>query len=510
MDFGVVEESRKGKEGIIMEKQTNNRGQWASNIGFLMAAVGSAVGLGNIWGFPYKMGANGGFAFLVVYMVLVAFAGIAIMLGELALGRKTGLGVIGAYQTLYKKFAWVGWLGFLSGFLILSFYSVLGGYTLRYAFGFIMEIFSEGAGFGGMGSGEFFGAFTSSGGTSMLFHGIFMAITVLIVMGGIESGIEKFTKVAMPALLIMLVVVIIRSLTLEGASTGVAFMFAPNWEAFSEIGFMRVLKTAAGQMFFSLSLGMGCMITYGSYLSKQENLEKNAIIVPVADSIFALMAGLAVMPAVGAFMSQGVEGISFGAGPGLLFVTLHQVFSVGMGGVIGNLFGFVFYFLVFIAAVTSAISLLEVCTAYFVDKQVSQGKGSGRKKLTIIVGAMIFVVGIPVCLDGLGAGVAGGAMIDSPAVMFGMAEVRMAFDCWLDFYDMIAEGVFMPLGAIMMSILIGWVLGTEVIKEEVEATPNLLMKSYKFWDICFKFIVPIAITFVLIGQIDDFFGLGIF
>ena len=488
----------------------NNRGQWGSNFGFLMAAVGSAVGLGNIWGFPYKMGANGGFAFLIVYLMLVVFVGFATMLGEIALGRKTGLGVIGTYKVLNKKFAWVGWLGFLSGFLILGFYSVLGGFTLRYALGFLMELFSKGAGFGGMGSGEFFGSFILNGGANVMFHAIFMALTIIIVMGGIASGIEKFTKVAMPALLVMLLVVIIRSLTLEGASTGVAFMFAPNFGAFSEIGFMKVLKTAAGQMFFSLSLGMGCMITYGSYLSKQENLEKNAIIIPCADTIFALLAGLAVMPAVGAFMSQGVEGISFGAGPGLLFVTLHQVFSVGMGGFIGNLFGFVFYFLVFIAAVTSSISLLEVCTAFFIDRRVEKGQSTNRKMITIVVGIAIFLVGIPVCLDGLGSGVAGGATIDIPAVVFGMSEVRVAFDCWLDFYDMIAEGVFMPLGAILMSVLIGWILKAKIIKDEVEASPGIMMKAYAFWDICFKFLVPIAIFFVLMGQLDDFFGLGIF
>ncbi|WP_019227158.1 MULTISPECIES: sodium-dependent transporter [Sedimentibacter] len=487
----------------------NNRGQWASNIGFLMAAVGSAVGLGNIWGFPYKMGASGGFAFLIVYLVLVIFVGFATMLGELALGRKTGLGVIGTYKVLSQKFAWVGWLGFLSGFFILSFYSVLGGYTLRYALGFLMELFSEGAGFGGLGSGAFFGSFIINGGQNILFHGIFMALTVLIVMGGISSGIEKFTKVAMPALLVMLVIVIIRSVTLEGASTGLAFMFAPNFSAFQELGFMKVLKTAAGQMFFSLSLGMGCMITYGSYLSKNEDLEKNAMIIPIADTIFALMAGCAVMPAVGAFMYQGVEGISFGAGPGLLFVTLHQVFSVGMGGFIGNLFGFMFYFLVFIAAVTSSISLLEVCTAYFIDRKVQKGEEPNRKKLSTIVGFLIFIIGIPVCLDGLGSGVAGGATIDIPAVVFGMDEVRMAFDCWLDFYDMISEGVFMPLGAILMSVMIGWVLKTGVIKEEIENS-GIKMRAYAFWDICFKYLVPIGILFVLIGQIDDFFGMGIF
>ena len=432
------------------------------------------------------------------------------MLGELALGRKYGLGVIGTYRLIGKKYEWIGWLGFLSGFFILGFYSVLGGYTLRYTFGFLLEMFSKGAGFGGMGSGEFFGSFIVNGGGNLLYHAIFMALTIYIVMGGISSGIEKFTKVAMPALFIMLVVVIIRSVTLEGAFVGLQFMFVPNFAAFTEIGFMKVLKTAAGQMFFSLSLGMGCMITYGSYLTKSENLEKNAMIIPIADTIFALCAGLAVMPAVGAFMYQGVEGISFTGGPGLLFITLHQVFSVGMGGFIGNLFGVIFYFLVFIAAITSAISLLEVCTAFFIDRKVEKGEAPNRKIITIITGFAIFLVGSLVCLDGLGSGVAGGAIIDPPGVLLGMENIRVAFASWLDFYDMISEGVFMPLGAILMSLIIGWALKTKTIKEEVEASPGVQMVAYKFWDICFKFIVPIGIFLVLIGQLDDFFGLKIF
>ena len=492
-----------------MDKESS-RGQWGSNFGFLMAAIGSAVGLGNIWGFPYKMGANGGFAFLLVYLILVSFVGFAVMLGELSLGRKYGLGVIGTYRLISKKYTWIGWLGFFSGFLILGFYSVLGGYTLRYAFGFLMEMFSKGAGFGGMGSGEFFGSFIVNGGGNLMFHAIFMALTIIIVMGGISSGIEKFTKVAMPALFIMLVVVIIRSITLEGAFVGLQFMFAPNFAAFSEIGFMKVLKTAAGQMFFSLSLGMGCMITYGSYLSKSENLEKNALIIPIADTIFAVLAGLAVMPAVGAFMYQGVEGISFGQGPGLLFITLHQVFSVGMGGFVGNLFGVIFYFLVFIAAITSSISLLEVCTAFFIDRKVEKGEVANRKKITVITGFVIFLVGSLVCLDGLGSGVDGGALINPPGVLLGMQDIRAAFASWLDFYDMISEGVFMPLGALLMSLIIGWGLKTKTIKEEVEASPSVQMAAYKFWDICFKFIVPIGMVLVLLGQLDDFFGLGIF
>ena len=490
--------------------EQEKRGQFGTNFGFLMAAIGSAIGLGNIWGFPYKMGANGGFIFLIIYLALVSFVGFSVMLGELALGRKYGMGVVGTYKKISEKYTWIGWLGWLSGFLILAFYSVLGGFCLRYFLGFLLELFSAGAGFGGMDSGAFFGSFIINAPLSILYHAIFMGSTIIIVMGGISGGIEKFTTVAMPALFIMMIIVVIRSVTLEGAFVGLEFMFKPDLEALKEIGLMRVLKTAAGQMFFSLSLGMGCMITYGSYLSKDENLEKNAMIIPIADTCFATLSALAVLPAVGAFMYQGVEGVSFGAGPGLLFVTLHRVFSVGMGGFMGNFFGALFYFLVFIAAVTSSISLLEVCTAYFIDKRVEKGLEPDRKKITLIVGLTIFFLGFPVAMDGLGAGVAGGAMIDIPATLFGMKEVRVAFDCWLDFYDMISEGVFMPLGAMLMSLLIGWKLKTTLIKEEVEATPGYQMRAYNFWDICFKFLVPAVMLFVLLGQLDDFFGLGIF
>jgi len=490
--------------------EQEKRGQWGTNFGFLMAAIGSAIGLGNIWGFPYKMGANGGFIFLIIYLLLVSFVGFATMLGELTLGRKYGMGVIGTYRKISEKYTWIGWLGWLSGFLILAFYSVLGGFTIRYCIGFLMEMFSAGAGFGGLDSGGFFGSLILSAPMSILFHAIFMGATILIVMGGVQGGIEKFTAVAMPTLFVMVIIVVIRSVTLEGAFVGLEFMFKPNLDIIKEVGLMRVLKIAAGQMFFSLSLGMGCMITYGSYLSKKENLEWNAMFIPLADTSFAVLSALAVLPAVGAFMYQGVEGVSFGAGPGLLFVTLHRVFSVGMGGFMGNFFGAFFYFLVFIAAVTSSISLLEVCTAFFIDKAVEKGEEPNRKKYTLILGLVIFFLGFPVAMDGLGAGKAGGAMIDIPATIFGMKEVRVAFDCWLDFYDMISEGVFMPLGALLMSLIIGWKLKTTVIKEEVEASPGIKMKRYGFWDICFKFIVPVAMALVLMGQLDDFFGLGIF
>ena len=377
----------------------NKRGQWGSNFGFLMAAIGSAVGLGNIWGFPYKMGMNGGGAFLLVYLILVICVGFSTMLGELALGRKYGRGAVGTYAAISKKWTWVGYMGVASGFFILAFYSVLGGMVLRYMVGFILQMFG-GNGFGGLGSGEFFGQFTTGGGTMLLYYAIFMIINIVIVSGGIESGIEAFSKIAMPALAAILVVVIVYVACQPGAGEGYKFMFVPDFAILGQ-DFFGVLKTAAGQMFFSLSLGMGCMITYGSYMSKEQNLDNNMVLIPIADTMVAIMAGMAVMPACAAF------GLDYGRGPGLLFVTLHEVFITGMGGFIGSLMGFLFYLLVLIAAVTSSISLLEVCTAYLIDKKIEKGEEPNRKKITILIASIIFIVGIPVALDGLGAGRAG-------------------------------------------------------------------------------------------------------
>ena len=354
----------------------NNKGQWSSNFGFLMAAIGSAVGLGNIWGFPYKMGANGGGAFLLVYVILVVFVGFAVMLGELTIGRKTGKGAVGAYRALNKKLPWVGYMGVGSAFLILGFYSVLGGMVMRYMLGFLVNMFG-GAGFAAEG---FFGSWIANMPGMVGFYALFMLLNIVIVMGGISGGIEKFSQVAMPALAVMLVTVIVYVACQPGAMEGYKFMFVPDFSVFDSLkSFFDVLKSAAGQMFFSLSLGMGAMITYGSYLSKSEDLNTNTIIIPVADTIVAIMAGMAVMPACSAF------GMDYGQGPGLLFNTLQTVFMDGMGGFIGNLMGFLFYTLVFIAAITSSISLLEVNTAYIIDKRLEKGKKVNRKSITVIM-----------------------------------------------------------------------------------------------------------------------------
>ena len=358
----------------------NKRGSWASNFGFLMAAIGSAVGLGNIWGFPYKMGKSGGFTFLIVYLLLGLFVGLIIMVSELALGRMTRKSPIDAYKMVSKKFGWIGWLAVFAPFVIMSFYSVLGGYVLQYmslnlaelAFG-LSEIFGTAV----TGTATF-GAMLGNPFGMVMFTVAFMVICMVIVMDGISGGIEKFNKIGMPALFFMLIVVIVKAWTLPNSIEGLKFMFVPGYAVTA--GFIdeapdliTVLGTAGGQMFFSLSLAMGAMITYGSYLDKGENLLKNSAIIVVCDTIVALMAGLAVIPAAvanGINSGVAVSDISLG-GPKLLFVTLQDVFS-NMGAV-GPLFGIIFYTLVLIAAISSAISLMEVLATYIIDKKMEKG-----------------------------------------------------------------------------------------------------------------------------------------
>ena len=291
----------------------------------------------------------------------------------------------------------LGYAGIVCGFCIMCFYFVLGGIVLRYAVGYFLAIFggSEFA-WSGQGTG-FFGYFLTDTNSMILFFVLYILLNILVVSGGVQGGIEKFCNVGMPALFCLLVFIILYIACQPGAAEGYKFMFSPDFSVFSnpEIGFGRVLKNAAGQMFFSLSIGLGVMITYGSYLGKQEHLQRNAFIVCGADTLIALMAGMAVMPACAAF------GVEYGAGPGLLFASMQTVFS-HMGSV-GNLIGFLFYLLVLIAALTSSISMLELCTAYAVDKQIDKGLTPKRAKHTASVAALVFVAGSLVALDGLGA-----------------------------------------------------------------------------------------------------------
>ena len=476
---------------------------FGTNFGFLMAAVGSAVGLGNIWGFPNKMGASGGFTFLIIYLILAVICGFIVMLGELALGRKTGKGAIAAYQAISKKFKWVGWLGVASAFLIMSFYCALGGYCIKYVVLNVGNLFGTGFGSNGLSGGDVFGSFLTNQGEGIIYGLIFVVLTMLIVMGGVGGGIEKFCGIGMPALFVMLLICIIRACTLPGAVNGLKYMFVPGWAVANGViaeapSIFQVISTAGGQMFFSLSIGMGAMITYGSYLSKKEHLEKNAMLIVVMDTIVALMAGLCVMPARFALDPEGPIG-----GPKLLFITMQNVFDNmnGEGGVIGSIFGIIFYLLVVLAAISSSISLLETVVAHFVDEAREKGKGDQRKKYSLIASILIALLCVLVSADGLGSnGMAPWELLNIPA-----EHVRMWNDCWLDFFDMISEGVFMPLGGLLMTLMIGWEIGPEVVKDECEATAGHKMSSYPFFKVCVKFITPLCMILILYGQLKDFF-----
>ena len=381
----------------------NERGSWGSNLGFLMAAIGSAVGLGNIWGFPYKMGKSGGFAFLVIYVLLAIFVGFSIMMSELAMGRKTGKGTIGAYHALSARFKWVGWLAVFSPFVILSFYTVLGGYCIEY-----MSLNLSNLAFAGAeiktGS-DLFGAMLTN-----------------------PFGCVIFT---------FLVIIIIRSVTLPGAAEGLKFMFLPGYAV--QAGFIEeapsiisVLATAGGQMFFSLSLAMGITITYGSYMKKSQNIVKNSVVVVFADTLVAIMAGIAVIPA--AVATYGPSATL--SGPKLLFITLQDVFQAM--GPIGPLFGVIFYLFVLVAAISSAIALIEVVVTFLLDHAESKGKQGNRSKTVFWVCAAIMVEAAIVALDGLGSN----KFVPVPFQQ--MIGVGPWNDCWLDFMDAFSEGLAMP------------------------------------------------------------------
>ena len=470
---------------------------FGSNFGFLMAAVGSAVGLGNIWGFPNKMGANGGFTFLVIYLILAACCGIIVMVGELALGRKTGRGAVGAYRILSKKFKWLGWLGILSAFLILFFYCALGGYCIKYVVVNVGDLFGAGFGSNGLNGAEVFGTFMGNQMEAVIYGLIFVLLTMIIVMGGIGGGIEKVCSVGMPALFIILLICIVRACTLPGAVDGLKYMFVPGWALENGVikkapDFLTVLSTAGGQMFFSLSLGMGAMITYGSYLHKKENIEKNALLIVIMDTMVALMAGLCVIPGRFALDPTGDLG-----GPKLLFITMQNVFHKMP---LGALFGILFYLLVVFAAISSSISLLEVIVAHFCDKARDAGKGDKRKTYSLIAAVFVGLGCILICMDSLG-----GAGI-SPFNILGMdpENLPMWSDCWLDFFDCISEGILMPLGALLMCLCIGWELGPKMVDDEC-CLEGQSFKMKGFFNICVKFITPLCMLLVLYGQIREFF-----
>ena len=446
--------------------EIKGRGNWGSQFGFIAAAAGSAVGLGNIWRFPYITGQYGGAAFVLVYLLFVLLICIPIMNSELLIGRKSERNAVGAFKVLAPGSPWwiVGAMGILAGFIILSYYSVIAGWAVAF-------IFKSGAymATGAEHANIFVGHITSPA-APIIWHAIFMFMCIGIVAAGIEKGIEKYSKILMPMLVLIMLVLIIRSVTLPGAGAGLSFYLKPDFSKLSAEGILAAL----GQAFFSLSLGMGCMIVYGSYLKKDQDIPANSYWIAGADTGIALLAGFAIFPAVFAF------GLEPGAGPGLTFITVPAVFAAM--GPVGHFFGILFFFLLTIAALTSAISLLEVVSAYFID----EAKWN-RKKAVWIMGIIIFLLGVP---SSLGQGVWSGVKI------LGGRDI-------LDSLDFLAFSILLPLGGFLLCIFIGWFWGTTKATEEA----NIGAKSIKLgttYSFLIKYVIPIAIFIVFLRRIGVF------
>ncbi len=432
----------------------SSRGKWSSKAGFIIAASGSAVGLGNIWKFPYIAGENGGAAFTFVYLICIAVVGLPILLSEFVIGRKTQLSPVGAFEKLVPKTKWklIGFLGVASAFVILSFYSVIGGWTIKYIYLAISTGFESLSG-NPEAAGEVFNAFTSSTWEPLFWHIIFMSLTIFIIVKGVKGGIEKWSKIMMPMIVIILILLVIRGLTLPGGMKGIEFLFSPK---FSDLTPQSIVL-ALGHSFFTISLGMGTMITYGSYLGRDQNLLKSGIIVIGVDTAIALLAGIAIFTAVFAL------GADPGQGPGLVFAVLPTVFPNIPGG--GQLWGGLFFFVLFLAALTSAISILEVVTAYFIDQ-----KGWSRSKATYTFGGVIFVVGILCSLY---------------SSVFG-------------FLDAASSKYMLPIGGLLTAIFIVYRWGLpkfldEIMEGRVGKRPSTMMVKVIF-------IIAVVVVFYIIAN----------
>ncbi|MCU0644678.1 MAG: sodium-dependent transporter [bacterium] len=447
-----------------MSNLETSRGNWGSKFGFIIAAAGSAIGLGNIWRFPYVAGENGGAAFVLIYIIFVVLIGLPVMIAELAIGRNTEKNPVGAFKKLFPQSLWkaIGGLGVITGIGILSFYAVIAGYTVGYFIKIILGDFSavESA----AQSGQIFAAFTANPYISIGLLLVFIILTVLVVMGGVSAGIERWSKILMPLLFLLLIILAIYSITLEGASKGLSFYLKPDLSKITLTTFARAL----GQALFSLSLGMGTMITYGSYISKRDNLVTSAAYVCFFDTLIAILAGLVIFPALFAM------GMDPAGGPGLVFVVLPSIFAKMPGGMI---FGAGIFLLLAVAALTSTISLLEVPVAYFVDEH-----GWSRKKAVVSMGAITFIIGIPSALA-LGAN------------HFFSTFIKENFG-FLDFMNALFGNYSLSIGAFFIAIFAGYKWGVNAISREIQEQGSVFYFR-PIWAFLIRFICPIAIFVIL-------------
>lgn len=452
-----------------MEQQTTKRSSFTGKIGFVLAAAGSAVGLGNIWRFPYLAAKYGGGIFLLVYIALAVSFGFVLMMAEIAIGRKTGKSAIQAFGTLDKRFTFVGWLTALVPMIILPYYSVIGGWVMKYIFGFAT---GDGA---NMATDSYFGEYIGKVGEPLLWFGLFILLTGIVVFFGVEKGIEKFSKFMMPALIVFMIFVVIYTLcTLDGALDGVLYYITPDFSKFS----VMTVVAALGQLFYSMSLAMGIMITFGSYMKKDISIEKSIHQIEIFDTGIAFLSGLMIVPAVFAF--SGGDEAALGKGASLMFVTLPKIFETMPAG---NVIGAIFFIMVFLAAITSSISLMETIVSIIMDKT----KLSRRISCVIVFGFVI-LMGIP---SSLGFNV--------------WSEVKILGLQFLDFFDFISNSVIMPIIAIITCIFVGYFIKPKTIIEEAELGNKPF--TSRLFVVIIKYVAPICLVAILVSSILDVFGI---
>ena len=465
--------------------QKNENGTFTSKIGFVLAAVGSAVGMGNIWMFPYRTGQYGGAAFLIPYLLFIALFGYVGLSGEFAFGRMTGTGPIGSYEFAMKSRgkkggAILGTIPLLGSLGIAIGYAIIVGWVLRSAFGALT---------GSLMSTEpeqFFTEMSSTDFSSVPWHTLVILLTAAVLIFGVSGGIEKINKVMMPAFFILFIIIAVRVAFLPNAIEGYKYLLVPQWEYLLN---PRTWIMAMGQAFFSLSITGSGMIIYGSYLPRNEDVVHSSCMTAVLDTCAAMLAGLAILPSVFAF------GLDPASGPKLLFITLQDVFNAM--GTAGPLFGVLFYLLVSLAAITSAIALTEVMVTFFLDHAALKGHKPNRSRIVGLVCLAVMAVSTLVAVDGLGS--------NGLWVPFHQTGRNLAAS-WLDFMDFISEGVAMPLGALIMTLLVGWKIGPGTIRDEVMERDNPFSpRLYRFYIFAIRVIAPIGMAFILYGQLAQFF-----
>lgn len=441
---------------------------FSSRIGFVLAAAGSAVGLGNIWRFPYLAAKYGGGMFLLIYLVLAVTFGFSLMITEITIGRKTGKSPLYAYSAIDKRFGFLGVLASSVPIIIFPYYGVIGGWVFKY-----FTVYLSGQAEAATGE-TYFVDFIGRPVMPMICTAVFLLATTVIVMCGVQKGIENISKILMPILVVLCIGIAIYVVTLPGSSEGLAYYFMPD---FSKFSFNAVLA-AMGQLFYSMSLAMGIMITYGSYVSKQDNIEKSVRNIEIFDTIIAFTAGMIIVPAVYVFSNGDESALS--QGPGLMFVTLPNVFAdMKFGGVIGA----VFFVLVLFAALTSSISLMEAIVSIIMDKFKI-----GRVKTSAIVFILAMIIAVP---SSLGNGI--------------WSNIRIIGMQFLDFFDFISNAILMPLVALATCLFIGYVVKPKVIEDEIESSETF--KSKKLYRVLIQYVSPVLIVLILISSILNALGI---